>query len=206
MTRTSFRAAAGAEKSDLIDRFGSILSGLDERVAQSLLNFERVWNSASKGRSRYSNGSFPVLYTAASESVAFVEKGHWVTEIILKPIGMSITLPPYYLFQVKVEGTFDQYEIDNDLRIVHPTDYSFCNELGEKAVRDGRAYLVVPSARVNGGVCVPVFRRDLSSVDEVSVDTFEYIWDADASKLSVAWAGSVVPADVDDVYSKVAGR
>ena len=201
MTRATFRAAAGAEKSDLIAKFGSLLSGLDERVAQSLLNFERVWKSTSKGKSRYSNGSFPVLYTAATENVALVEKGHWVTEIFLKPIGTSITLPPYCIYRVKVQGAFDEYSIGSDLRIVHPTDYTYCIELGKKAVRDGRAYLVVPSARVNGGVCVLVFERDFASVDEVSVDTFEYIWDASTSKLSASWAGSVFPADVDDVYS-----
>ncbi len=200
-----FRASARASKNDLEDRFGPLLSGLDERVAQSLLNFERVWKNTSKGKSRYSNGAYPVLYTATTEEVAFVEKGYWVIEYVLKPMKIDISLPPYVLYKVVVSGTFEEHAIDDDLRIVHPSDYAFCHAIGQQAVADGHAYLVVPSARVVSGICVPVFRKDLSEIEEHDVDTFTYTWDASHLKLSASWRGKTIPSDAEDVYSAAGG-
>jgi hypothetical protein len=198
-----FRVSPGVPKGDLTDRFGSILVGLEERVAKSLFNFEQVWKNTSKHKSRYSDGSHPVLYTACSEKVAIVEKGYWVENLILKPMKASVCLTDYCIYKLKVTGTFLKFSISDDVRIVHPTDYAYCNSLGQQAVRSGHAYLVVPSARVGSGFCVPVFCKDSSKVDEENVNTLTYTWNASTSKLSAYWNGTSVSVVSEDVYSTV---
>ncbi len=203
--RIVYRASAPASSTDLLDRFGSSLSGFEERVAQALLNFERVWASRGGGKSRYSNGSFPVLYTATSEDVAFVEKGHWVVNLILAPMNMSISLPSYYLYRVRIDGNYREYGSSDDIRIVHPSDYTFCNGLGVQAVNDDLYYLLVPSARKLGGVCAPVLRKDPAQVHLVGSDEFQYSWDHSVSTLSVTWDGDTSDIVFDNVYETLGG-
>ncbi len=203
--RTVYRASAPASAADLTNRYGPSLGGLEERVAQALLNFERVWASKSGGRSRFSNGSFPVLYTATSEEVAFVEKGHWVVKLILAPMKTSITLPTYYLYEVQIDGAYREYDFTYDIRLVHPTDYTVCNVLGVDAVTSKLTYLLVPSARKIGGVCAPVFCHVGAAVNTLGAQEFQYSWDHLSLSLSVAWNGRSASVVFDDVFAAHGG-
>lgn len=199
----TFRACAPAARADLKSRFGTVFDGADERAKQALLNFERVWAARGSNRSRYSNGVFPVLYTAADETVAFVEKGFWVYEIFLKPLARSKALPDYYLYKVSINGRYREYTVHDEPSIVHPTDYSYCNNLGKAAVADGLSYLIVPSARKFGGICMPVFLGGASTVRETETEAFSYIFDHSTDKLSVRWRGSVNDIEFDDVFGSL---
>lgn len=200
-----YRASAPASFSDLADRFGPTLNGLEERVAQALLNFERVWASRSGGRSRYSNGKFPVLYTAITEEVALVEKGHWVVKLLLDPLKMSIDLPFYYVYEVEIDGSCREYSVSDDVRIVHPTDYAYCNALGSAAVNDGISYLLVPSARRMGGTCAPVFCSSNTSLDNLSSKEFYYSWNHEASLLTAIFEPTIVDICFDNVFELSGG-
>lgn len=111
-------------------------------------------------KTRYSDGSYPVFYSAIDPDTATAEVAHWFR----KSFGGS---PPvqrsayYQRFTCLFEG------IEKDLRskqgewpeLVHDSDYTFCNRIGAEAVQLELDGLVVPSARRENGSNLPVFRR-----------------------------------------------
>ena len=113
-----------------------------------------------RGRAtRFSDGSFPVLYCSLEAATAEAEIRHWLPRIIGQPDTRRTMW--YYRFACDFNGTV------KDLRrkqadwpeLTHDSDYGFCNGLGKEAVAEGLDGLLAPSARRNGGTNLPVFRR-----------------------------------------------
>jgi hypothetical protein len=65
--------------------------------------------------------------------------------------------------------------------LVHPTNYSYCRSVGDRARSSGADFLLVPSARKLGGVCVPIFTRAAVKVGAGSA-SFKVYWDVRARK------------------------
>lgn len=110
--------------------------------------------------SRFSDGSFPVLYGSWESETAEAELKYWLPRRIGQPDNPR---PVHYqLFKYRFEG------LEKDLRpkiadwpdLTHDFDYSFCNGLGAEAIQLGLDGLVTFSARHTAGVNQPVFPRE----------------------------------------------
>ena len=109
---------------------------------------------------RYSDGSYPVFYSSLDSETAETEVAHWFSKGFGgSPQGQRSAY--YQRFTCLFEGE------EKDLRdkqsewpdLVHDSNYTFCNRIGEEAVRLELDGLVVPSARRENGSNLPVFRR-----------------------------------------------
>lgn len=110
-------------------------------------------------KSRFSDGSFPVFYSALDSATAEAEVRHRAPTY-LGGVGKPRTAY-YWLFRCVFEG------VEKDLRpqigtwphLIHKRDYTFCNQLGAEAVELKVDGLVTWSARRRRGVNLPVFSR-----------------------------------------------
>ncbi len=118
-------------------------------------------------KTRFSDGSFPVFYSALAAETANAEMAYWFQKDYAgKPPGNRTAF--YQGFRCTFEG------LEKDLRpkvpdwpdLVHDSDYSFCNRLGAEARERGVDGLVVPSAR-HEGTNMPVFARRALSGPEL---------------------------------------
>ena len=109
--------------------------------------------------SRFSDGSFPVLYTSLEAETAKAEFAHHL------PSRMGNPRVPRVVYCSLFSCAFEGVEID--LRpmvgdwpdLVHDTDYAFCNRVGAEAKRLQLDGLVTRSVRRPEGSNLPVFSR-----------------------------------------------
>ena len=111
-----------------------------------------------RNRTRFSDGSFPVFYASLDTATARAEVKDWFRRHAGTPSGRRTAY--YQSLQCTFRGT------EKDLRpkvvdwpdLIHPSDYTFCNEIGAEASEAKLDALVVASARCPG-TNLPVFRR-----------------------------------------------
>ncbi len=137
------------------------------------------WRSPS----RFSDGSFPVLYTSLDTATAEAEITYRFPQYAAKPEN------PRTAFYQGFSCTFDGVEIDLRSQVqewpdlVHDSDYSFCNQLGAEARRLEVDGLVTLSAR-HDGANLPVFsRRAVSNPESGRIVAMTY--DPDTGNVSV---------------------
>ena len=126
-----------------------------------------------KFQTRFSDGSFPVLYGAMDARTATAEVQHWFSKLVGAPAHARTA--HYMRFTYRFSGRV------KDLRPKHAewpalTDdegYGFCNKLGAEALAAGLDGLLAPSARNQGGTNLPAFARavvgDFSEGELVSI-------------------------------------
>ena len=160
-----YRLASLLEYDELLAK-----QGLDDLGKQELRDLlvatEEPWDAPFRpkrhlGRTtRYSDGSYPVFYSALDPATAEAEVAHGFKKGFGgRPQGQRSAY--YRCFTCLFEGK------EKDLRdklsewpeLVHDSDYTFCNRIGAEAVRLELDGLVVPSARRENGSNVPVFKR-----------------------------------------------
>ena len=109
---------------------------------------------------RFSDGSFPVLYGSMEAPTAEAEIKHWFsTQVSGKPTHERTAW--YRRFSYQFNGDV------KDLRpqqtewpdLTHDNDYQFCNRLGAEAVAASLDGLLAPSARNPDGTNLPAFTR-----------------------------------------------
>jgi hypothetical protein len=108
---------------------------------------------------RFSDGTFPVFYSALEPETAEAEIRYWFLKIAGKPTRPRAAY--YSRFSCTFDGSI------KDLRpmhaewpnLTHDSDYRFCNSLGTEAVTSRLDGLVTPSARNSNGTNIPVFQR-----------------------------------------------
>jgi hypothetical protein len=112
-----------------------------------------------KLQTRFSDGSYPVLYSSLDTATAEAEIRYWFLRSSGQPQAPQTRY--YWQFSCAFDG------IEKDLRskvqdwpdLVHDSDYSFCNQLGAEAKRVEIDGLVTWSVRQKEGVNLPVFTR-----------------------------------------------
>lgn len=109
---------------------------------------------------RFSDGSFPVFYSALEVETAEAEIKHWFPKRFEVPLSGRRTVF-YVRFFCEFAG------MTKDLRSGSTTqpeltaeDYRFCQQLGAKAVAANLDGFLTPSARKADGTNVPVFNRE----------------------------------------------
>ena len=127
-------------------------------------------------RTRYSDGSYPVFYSALEAKTAEAEVAFWFRKEYVGNPKRNRTA--YFQgFRCVFDG------VEKDLRprarewpdLVHDSDYTLCNRLGAEARALGIDGLVVPSARQEMGANMPIFVRAVLSdpkLDEVVAVTY----------------------------------
>ncbi len=157
-----------------------LLNLLSGRISQSpideLLDGPFRPKRKLRNKTRFSDGSYTVFYSALEVRTAEAEVAFWFGKVYVGTPKSSRTA--YYQgFRCVFEG------IEKDLRsrarewpdLVHDSDYSFCNQLGTEARARGIDGLVVPSARQEGGANMPIFVRGALSdpnLEEVVAVTY----------------------------------
>lgn len=145
-----------------------------------------IWRNRGQ-RSRFSDGSFPVLYSALERPTCEGEARHW---FVHRAIGGATPRVHYYdCFSFDYSGeTIDLSPMQTAWpELTHPDDYSFCNLLGAEAVASGLDGFVTPSTRHADGSCLPVFkRRAVSSPKRIAHAAFSI--DAASGNVIITYA------------------
>lgn len=118
-------------------------------------------------KTRFSDGTFPVFYSALAAETAKAETAYWFRKDYAGT-PRNNRAAYFQSFRCRFEG------LEKDLRskardwpsLVHESDYSFCNKLGVEAREGGVDGLVVPSAR-HEGANMPIFVRHAISGPEL---------------------------------------
>ena len=150
-----------------------------ESPQEALLESPFRFSSRRRYRTRFSDGSFPVFYSALAEETAKAEVSYWYRKrFVGKP--QSDRTAYYQMFSCAFEG------LEKDLRskaadwsdLTHDNDYSFCNRLGKEARALKIDGLIVPSARHKGSN-MPIFtRRSVSGAELGGVVTVTFLYDS----------------------------
>ncbi|MCY4189603.1 MAG: RES family NAD+ phosphorylase [Bryobacterales bacterium] len=165
-----------------------LMDFLSERISQNLIGemLDRPFDPRRKfrPRTRFSDGTFPVFYSAFTIETAKAEVAYWFRNGYAgKPRKDRIAY--FQSFHCRFEG------LEKDLRskvsdwpnLVHESDYSFCNQLGMEARGKGIDGLVVPSAR-HEGANMPIFVRHAISDPELE-GTVRMTYSADSGEVSI---------------------
>jgi RES domain len=142
----------------------------DQRTSQNVDDLldepfrRRALSKVRKARTRYSDGSYNIFYSALESHTTREEIIFWYGRIAVGSGNKPRTF--YYehitcLFSGDMKdlrGKVDEWPllISRDCESAYP----FCNRIGAAAISEGLHALYVPSARMPGGTCVPVFRRE----------------------------------------------
>ncbi|MBI2335842.1 MAG: RES family NAD+ phosphorylase [Deltaproteobacteria bacterium] len=123
--------------------------------------------------SRFSNGSWGVLYTAESEVTALKEalyhaKNHFYKEELERNGFLEITRRVIHLYaQSKYCGDLIRHKVLNHRKLVSKdsSGYPYCQKLAEHFHSKGAQILRAPSARDEKGFGVPIFNKEAIQKD-----------------------------------------
>ena len=157
--------ASGLDKQGVIE-LKKILATSSASYLDQLCDAPFRLKKASRLRTRFSDGSYPIFYSSLDPETVEAELEYWFPKFIGEPENHRTAY--YQRFSCTFEGT------EKDLRpklsdwpdLVHKSDYTFCNRLGAEAVEIGLDGLVTPSARKKAGVNAPVLKRQAISNPE----------------------------------------
>ena len=151
-------------REELVD----LLSGkIPQDPIEELLDGPFRLRAKFRTKTRFSDGTFPVFYSALAVETAKAEMAYWFRrDYAGKPRRHRTAY--FQSFRCRFEG------LEKDLRskasdwpnLVHESDYSFCNQLSVEAREGSVDGLVVPSAR-HEGANMPIFVRHAVSGPEL---------------------------------------
>jgi len=149
--------------------------------AEARMNIRFVW--ALQGHaSRFSDGSWPVLYTAQMQKTACAEVGYHLQEVYLpaKLPGVDIS-SPHIVYKLRVRGMRRSLSFDEAhfpvLCGTGAVEMAACHNIARQAISEGVAYLLAPSARAIGKRCYPILSEKVAS-KPFDADTVELVvWD-----------------------------
>ena len=134
------------------------------------------------GPSRFSAGTYGVLYAARSRDTAVRESAYHAAKIL----GVSHA-PATSVSRVALRMDLDESGIADcrratgvDLAIYDPTDYAAANRFGRAARAAGRSGVEYDSVRDPHGICFGIFRpASITGVSDLA-DNIELAWDGAA--------------------------
>lgn len=130
------------------------------------------FNPQSWYQSRYSDGTWPVLYAAESEETALREALFHMLEFYREELkaGPVAVQRRVLKLNLKTQNAVDLTGM-KDLVQAHlishdQTGYPYCQDLARKAIQHGAQLMRTPSARHPGGFCTPVLSKEVIRKDE----------------------------------------
>ncbi len=122
--------------------------------------FERKPNGKFGKVTRFSNGDWPVFYSAADEQTIVAEIKHWFAKDIAN--GEASPTRRRYYRRVAINCAGDAIDVRPNLGTwpdLISDDYAFCHRIGAEIAGGPVSALLAPSARLDGGTTIPVFKR-----------------------------------------------
>ena len=118
----------------------------------------RLQKTKERPRSRFSDSSFPVLYSSLDLQTAEAELRHKVSDSKYWGRPKKLRTYCYSKFRLDFRGRVKDLR-DHSAACPELTsdDYAYCNKIGALAVKIGLYGLLVPSARRHGGTNLPIF-------------------------------------------------
>lgn len=127
-------------------------------IDRSTVCFEKFF-----GWSRFSDGTFGVWYGAMDEATSIRETSYKRPEIDSNDFknanGPIIQCRRLFRAELSAKRSVALTEKNEIYPSLISEEYSFCQQLGIKAVKEGIDMYFTPSARNQGGVCTPVFAK-----------------------------------------------
>ena len=149
------------EKGLTMDEIAEVIAFDRDDVTKELMEgpFQRKSSIGNRfgAASRFSDGEWPVFYTAIGRATAAKESSYHYGR---KAAGNSVARRAvhYSIVRCRFSGEIvDLRPKKDDWPNLVSDDYIFCNGLGEEAHNGGLGGFFSPSARHAGGVTVPVF-------------------------------------------------
>lgn len=189
--------ATSIESQELMDDLTSdpksqeILKGLyytEEEIAQSRSPVERVLEKSIRQiiqeeidskfspsawyQTRYSDGTWPVLYAAESEETATREALFHMMEFYREELKKADLPVDRRIVRLSLESDrcFDlipEKDLNRDALISKDkSGYPYCQQLAKKLIREGTQMLRAPSARDQEGISIPIFKKEVIKKDE----------------------------------------
>lgn len=125
----------------------------------------------TKYKTRFSDGSFPVLYGSIEAQTAEMEVRHWFSKHVGVPAYARTA--HYMRFTYRFRGDVKDLRKVRWPSLTDDNGYEFCNKLGAEAVASGLDGLLTTSARSKGGTNLPAFTRgaigDFSGGEPVAI-------------------------------------
>ena len=139
--------------------------------------------------SRFSDGSIPVLYTAIEDTTARAEVDYWFRKLN----GNAFPAATYYRkmrceFEGAVVDLRPETEANAFLISANDDGYSQCIAATREALALDLDGFLTHSARLAGGVCLPVLKRD-AVVSAEWDGVFQFYFNADDSPANVTLVG-----------------
>jgi hypothetical protein len=139
-------------------------------INHAINNFEFCWNNSNSEKSRFSDGSWPVLYTAEDCETAVTE----VTYHLDRTIGtafddgelMTFNLVQYSMRLQATVACFENADICIQKQLTSD-NYDYTNEVATR-VREKAEALRSLSARRQNSFCVPVFSNRSINLRDVA--------------------------------------
>lgn len=149
------------ESSILPDYPGTKRTRRRSNKAEASLNLAYVWKGTGNP-TRFSDGSWSVLYTASSRITSYVEVGYHLQQYYHPAKKRGTTLwVDHICYELNIKGKERCYmHCNKDLPNLcdsTPAGYKRCQGLGIKALREEKSFINVPSARRIGALCCAVF-------------------------------------------------
>lgn len=146
---------------------GATVRKRDSSGREAMRNLVWVWKG-TPSPSRFSDGSWNVLYTAKQKATALAEVGHHLLKVFSASTSPGTTdIFPHILYEMNVVGRqrdFGGCSLDHPyLCSINESGYPHCWRLAEAARNDNIDFLKVPSARRKKGICHPVFTDSAAS-------------------------------------------
>lgn len=140
--------------------------------------FHRTADTSQRFQSRFSDGSWPIKYSALEPATSLAECQHTRKKYVLNNGTRSATL---------VFSTLS-FSFSGDVKDLRPkkTDWPFltsddgydtCNQIAREARTAGLSGLLTPSARAADGTCLPIFKADATK-DPAIIASAKYGYDA----------------------------
>lgn len=140
-------------------------------------------------KSRYSNGSWSVLYTAESKLTALKEilfhlKQFYKEELSSKKIIVDRRVIKLSISAQKCIDLIIQKKIKKE-KLISSDDsgYPYCQQLAKKFIQAGAEMLRAPSARHDNGICVPIFEKKVIKKDYGHLKYLKLILSEDETKV-----------------------
>lgn len=158
---------------EVIDAAIQLTSGIDHSKPQFHRPFQygqvededilAVFKTGNWNQGRFGDGQEYGVWYGAEEELTTIFEACWVVFQLAKDNTMpqgEVYTGDRAMYHAKVVSQkmvdlLHKAEIFNSL--VHPVDYSFCQALGKKLVKESVEMVRTPSARKHGGICTPLF-------------------------------------------------
>lgn len=128
--------------------------------------------------SRFSDGSFGVLYAAKTRQTAIAETKYHHGRFLAATAEGPLHLP-MRVYGVEVDAQLHDLRNYADRAVFNPDSYAASQWLGRQLREDGSAGIAFPSVRDAGGECVGIFKpRCVKKCNELA--QLLYIWDGAA--------------------------